>query len=52
MDAAVERIFDPNAYLSHIAPLESTTAAIRIAAKESQVIVPVHMSNASPSEKG
>lgn len=40
MDAAVERIFDPNAYLSHIAPLESTTAAIRIAARASRVIVP------------
>jgi hypothetical protein len=39
MDAAIERIFDPNAYLSHIAPLESTTAAIRIAARDSQVMV-------------
>jgi len=36
MDASLERIFDPNAHLSHLSPLESTSAAIRIAARDSQ----------------
>jgi len=34
MDDAVEAIFDPNSYHSHLSPLESSTAAIRIAAKD------------------
>ena len=34
MDDTIERIFDPNAYLSHISSLESSTKAIRISARD------------------
>jgi cell division protein FtsB len=34
MDAMIEQLFDPNHYHSHIAPLESSTEAIKIAARQ------------------
>ena len=34
MDGFIEELFDPHRYHSHIAPLESSTEAIRIAARE------------------
>ena len=34
MDRTIEEMFDPCMYLSHIAPLESSTDAIRIAARQ------------------
>jgi hypothetical protein len=34
MDAMIEEMFDPNMYHSHIAPLESTTEAIKIASRQ------------------
>ena len=33
MDAMIEEMFDPNSYHSHIAPLESSTEAIKIASR-------------------
>ena len=34
MDAMIEEMFDPNAYHSHIAPLESSTEAIQISSRQ------------------
>lgn len=40
MDAMVEEMFDPNSYHSHIAPLESSTEAIKITSRSSLGVKP------------
>ena len=40
MDAMVEEMFDPNQYHSHIAPLESSTDAIKIASRQELGVKP------------
>jgi cell division protein FtsB len=40
MDAMIEQMLDPNQYHSHIAPLESSTEAIKIAARQELGVKP------------
>ena len=40
VDLMIEQMFDPNAYHSHITPLESTSEAIRIAARDELFLKP------------
>jgi len=42
MDDHIERIFDPNAYLSQISRLESSTKAVRISGREQQGVTSKH----------